>query len=313
MRVIFCGTPEFGIPTLRGLLGDARFRVLGAITQPDRPRGRGLAPGESAVKLLAREAGLEIFQPQKIRAPEAQQWLEAKAPDAVVLIAYGQIIPSRLLPIPRLGWVNLHASLLPQYRGAAPIAWAIANGETRSGVTTMLIDAGMDTGSILLRREMEIGADETAPQLSARMAESGAPLVLETLDALERGTLRPQPQDNAQASYAPLLKRDDGRIRWDMPAPQIYNRMRAFAPWPGTFAEFRGKRIHLWGRPATPEVTPGQPPPQGTILEKAGALLAACGRASWLQIAEVQLEARRRMSAREFAAGARLVAGERFE
>src|SRR5208282_4602648 len=238
MRVLFCGTPEIGIPTLRALLADARFLVDGVVTQPDRPRGRGLAPGESAVKQLAREAALDVFQPEKIRSPEAQKWIEGKAPDAAVLIAYGQILPAPLLSIPRLGWINLHASLLPKYRGAAPIAWAIANGETRTGITTMQIDAGMDTGSLLLRKEMEIGPEETAPELSARMAEAGEPLVIETLAGLEAGTLRGQVQDNEQASYAPLLRREDGGIRWEMPARQIYNRMRGFAPWPGTFAEF---------------------------------------------------------------------------
>jgi len=313
MRVLFCGTPEIGIPTLRALLADARFRVAGVITQPDRPRGRGLAPGESAVKHLAREAALDVFQPEKIRSPEAQQWIEAKAPDAVVLIAYGQILPARLLSIPRLGWINLHASLLPRYRGAAPIAWAIANGETRTGITTMQIDAGMDTGPILLQRGMDIGAEETAPEVAARMAEAGAPLVVESLEGLERGTLRGEPQDSSQASYAPLLKREDGRIRWEMPARQIYNHMRGLAPWPGTFAEFRGGRVHLWGRPAAPEAVRLEAEAPGSAREQAGALLAACGEGTWLEITEAQPEGRRRMTAREFLSGARLLAGERFQ
>jgi len=313
MRVLFCGTPEIGIPTLRALLADARFRVAGVITQPDRPRGRGLAPGESAVKHLAREAALDVFQPEKIRSPEAQQWIEAKAPDAVVLIAYGQILPARLLSIPRLGWINLHASLLPRYRGAAPIAWAIASGETRTGITTMQIDAGMDTGPLLLRKEMEIGPEETAPELAARMGEAGAPLVVDSLEGLDRGTLRAEPQDSAQASYAPLLKREDGRIRWEMPARQIYTRMRGFAPWPGTFAEFRGGRVHLWGRPAAPEAVRLEAEAPGSAREQAGALLAACGEGTWLEITEAQPEGRRRMTAREFLSGARLLAGERFQ
>ena len=313
MRVVFCGTPEFAVPALRMLLGDARFQVLAVVTQPDRPRGRGLASAEAPVKRLAREADLEIFQPEKIRSPEAQQWLEAKAPDAVVLIAYGQIIPARLLAVPRLGWINLHASLLPAYRGAAPIAWAIANGEPRTGVTTMQLDPGMDTGPILLRRELQIGPDETAPELSARLAEAGAPLVLETLAALEQGTLRPQPQDNSQASYAPLLKRDDGRIQWEISAGEIYNRMRAFAPWPGSFAQFRGKRVHLWGRPAPRDCVPASSGPAGVIRQAGGFLLVACGAGTWLEISEAQPEGRRRMSARDFASGARLSDGERFE
>jgi len=313
MRVLFCGTPEIGIPTLRALLSDARFRVAGVITQPDRPRGRGLEPGESAVKQLAQEAALDVFQPEKIRSPEALQWIEAKSPDAVVLIAYGQILPVRLLSIPRLGWINLHASLLPKYRGAAPIAWAIANGETRTGVTTMQIDAGMDTGPLLLRKGMEIGAAETAPELAARMAVAGAPLVVESLEGLDRGTLRGEAQDNAQASHAPLLQREDGRIRWELPARQIYNRMRGFEPWPGTFAELRGGRVHLWGHPAARAVAPMEAAAPGSVREAAGAVLAACGEGSWLEITEAQPEGRKRMSAAEFARGARLLAGERFQ
>ncbi len=312
MRVLFCGTSDFGIPALRRLLLDSRLQVAGVITQPDRPRGRGLVSGESPVKQLAKEAGLELFQPARIREPEAHEWLEAKAADVVVLIAYGQILPAQVLAIPRLGWMNLHASLLPRYRGAAPIAWAIASGETRTGITTMQIDAGMDTGPILLRREMEIGPDETAPALSARMAEAGASVVVETLEGLDRGTLRGQPQDHGQASYAPLLKREDGRIRWSMTAQQIYDRMRGFAPWPGTFSEFRGKRLHLWGRPALGGHAPGEPLPGGSIRQSDHVLLAACGESTWLEIAEVQPEGRRRMTAREFLAGARLSVGERL-
>ena len=316
MRVVFCGTPEIAIPTLRRLLRAPEHRVVGVITQPDRPRGRGMVSAESAVSIAAREAGLEVFQPEKIRSPEAQAWLEAKAPDVAVLIAYGQILPARLLAIPRLGWINLHASLLPKYRGAAPIAWAIARGETRTGITTMQIDAGTDTGPILLQRDMDIGAEETAPELSARMGEAGAPLVLETLEGLERGTLVPRAQDPAQASYAPMLKREDGRIRWEATATEIYNRMRGFAPWPGAFAEFRGKRVHLWGRPiAAKDVSTDAraAAAPGTVRVAGQQLLVACGANTWLELTEVQPEGRRHMSAREFAAGARIQPGERWQ
>lgn len=312
MRVVFCGTPEFGIPSLRRLLADARHQVAGVITQPDRARGRGMATGESPVKQWAREAGLEVFQPERIGSPEAERWIAAKALDAVVLIAYGQILPARLLGIPRLGWINLHASLLPKYRGAAPIAWAIANGETRTGITTMQIDAGMDTGAVLLGREMEIGAEETAPELSARMAEAGAPLVIETLEGLEGGTLRGEPQDKAQATYAPILKREDGRIRWRMSAREIYNRCRGFDPWPGTYSEFRGARVRVWVRPLLRERAPAEPAAAGSIRQAGAGLIAACGESTWLEITGVQPEGRRRMKAPEFAAGARLAPGERL-
>ena len=322
MRIVFCGTPAIAVPTLRRLLDTPEYQVAGVISQPDRPRGRNQENAESAVKAAARAAGLEVFQPEKIRSPEAQAWLEAKAPEAAVLIAYGQILPARLLTIPRLGWINLHASLLPCYRGAAPIAWAIARGETHTGITTMQIDVGMDTGPILLQREMDIGGDETAPELAARMGEAGAPLILETLEGLQRGTLHPRAQPNSGASYAPILKREDGRIRWDMTAAEIYNHIRGFTPWPGKFAEFRGKRVHLWGRPAErPGVTavgdtaacadPGAIP--GSVFAGNNRCCVACGAETWLEVLEAQPEGRRRMTAREFLIGARIAAGERFQ
>ncbi len=312
MRVVFCGTSEFGIATFLRLLSLPDYKIVGVITQPDRPRGRGLAAGESPVKQLARQSGLDLFQPEKIRSPQARDWLTAKAPDVVVLIAYGQIIPAALLTLPRLGWINLHASLLPKYRGAAPIAWAIANGETLTGITTMHIDAGMDTGALFLQSEMEISPHETAPELSARMAEAGAPLVTETLEGLERGTLRGQPQDLSKATYAPLLKREDGRISWALTAQQICNRCRGFDPWPGTFAEFRGSRLRLWGRPSPKERAPADTSAPGTLRQVGSVLVAACGESTWLEITELQPEARKRMTVAEFLAGARLAPSERL-
>src|SRR5713226_2951629 len=195
MRIVFCGTPEFAVPTLRRLIAEPDFTVEAVVTQPDRPRGRGHRVASSAVKDVALDAGLHVYQPEKIKSDSAFEFFRRAAADAVVIIAYGQIIPQRLIEIPRLGWINLHGSLLPKYRGAAPIAWAIANGESRTGLTTMRIDAGMDTGPILLQQEMEIAADETAPALSTRMAEAGAPLVVATLRGLENGTISARPQD----------------------------------------------------------------------------------------------------------------------
>jgi methionyl-tRNA formyltransferase len=180
MRIVFCGTPEFAVPALRGLLSDSFFSVEAAVTQPDRPRGRGRTVSASPVKQAALEAGVHVYQPESARSDSALEFFRRLAPDAVVIIAYGQIIPQRLIDVPRLGWINLHASLLPKYRGAAPINWAILNGETLTGLTTMRIDAGMDTGPILLQQEMEIGPDETAPELAHRMSETGARLVAET-------------------------------------------------------------------------------------------------------------------------------------
>src|SRR5271168_1865395 len=241
MRLVFCGTPQFAVPTLKSLAVRAEFQIVGVITQPDRPRGRGQEVSFSPVKETAIAAEIPVHQPEKIRAPEVQELLQKLAPDVIVIIAYGQIIPGRLLPIPKLGWINLHASLLPKYRGAAPINWAIVNGETKTGVTSMRIDAGMDTGEMLLQGEMEIGAAETAPELAARMSEMGAPLILETLRGLAAGTIVPLGQDNAQASMAPMLKKEDGRIDWSRSAEEIFNRIRGFAPWPGAYTSFRGQ------------------------------------------------------------------------
>jgi len=311
MRIVFCGTPEFAIPTLRRLLAEADFTVEAVVTQPDRPRGRGQEVAGSAVKDLALEQGVYVYQPEKIKSDSAYEFFKRVAPDAVVIIAYGQIVPQRLIEIPRLGWINLHASLLPKYRGAAPVNWAIVNGETRTGLTTMQIDAGMDTGPILLQHAMEIGADETAPELLARMAEAGPPLMLETLRKLDRGEIEPRPQDHSQASLAPLLKKEDGCIGWSHSARQIYNRMRGLAPWPGAFTTFRTQLCHLWGRPAEATAVIGKEAP-GTLFASSDGLYVVCGGGSRLLVEFVQLEGRKRVTARDFANGARLQPGERF-
>ena len=267
MRLVFCGTPQFAVPSLRHLLAQPEFEILSVYTQPDRPRGRGQEVSFSPVKEAAMAAGLPVMQPQKVREPEVEAHLRSLNLDAIVIIAYGQIIPKRLLPIPKLGWINLHASLLPKYRGAAPIHWAIANGETATGNTTMRIDAGMDTGEMLLQEEMRIGPDETAPELAARLAEAGAPLMAETLRRLAKGNLQGRAQDHAKATLAPMLKREDGRIDWAKTAGEICNRMRGFAPWPGAYTEFRGQMLHLTGNLAAGgermEATPGT-----LVLEK---------------------------------------------
>jgi methionyl-tRNA formyltransferase len=312
MRIVFCGTPEFAVPTLERLAAEPGFRIEAAITQPDRPRGRGMEVAASPVKEAALAAGLHVYQPERIKSDSPQDFLRRIAPDAVVIIAYGQIIPAHLLEIPRLGWINLHASLLPKYRGAAPINWAIVRGETRTGLTTMRIDAGMDTGPTLLRVELDIGPDETASQLASRMAATGPELVVETLRGLERGELTPLPQDHSQATMAPLLKKEDGRIDWSLPAEQIYNRIRGLEPWPGAYTRFEGQLCHIWGRAArAPEPAAADAVP-GTLIESGSELLVACGQASWLRLEALQLEGRKRVAAPEFARGARLAAGKGF-
>jgi methionyl-tRNA formyltransferase len=313
MRIVFCGTPEFAVPSLQQLLGHSEFEVLAVLTQPDRPRGRGQELAQSAVKRAALRAAIAVHQPEKVRAAEVQQLLESLKPDAIAIIAYGQIIPARLLPIPKLGWINVHASLLPKFRGAAPINWAIANGETKTGVTTMRIDAGMDTGEMLLRREIEIAPTETTPELAARLAELGAPLLVETLRGIAAGAIDPEPQESSQATYAPVLKREDGRIDWNRPAEQIYNRMRGFTPWPGAYTTFRGQLCHLSGEVVsnTEREKPAAGPP-GTLAHASGAVLVACGDATLLRLTSVKLEGRKQIAASEFANGARLANRERF-
>jgi methionyl-tRNA formyltransferase len=313
MRILFCGTPQFAVPSLNHLLAQSDFEIAAVITQPDRPRGRGQEVSFSPVKEAALAANIPVHQPEKIRTPEAQQLLESLTPDAIVIIAYGQIIPARLLPIPKLGWINLHASLLPKYRGAAPINWAIVNGETKTGVTTMRIDAGMDTGDMLLQRELEIGPSETAPELAARMSELGAPLMAETLRGLASCSITPRPQYHSSASMAPMLKKEDGRIDWNLPAEHIYNRMRGFSPWPGAYTTFRSQSCHLWLEPVSNEerekTAAGHP---GALSSHAGQLLVSCGHTTVLRVTSVKLEGRKQVSASEFANGARLASGERF-
>jgi methionyl-tRNA formyltransferase len=317
MRLVFCGTPQFAVPTLKHLLAEPHFSVSGVITQPDRPRGRGQQLSVSPVKEIALAAHLPVHQPEKIRAPEVQQLLEKLAPDVIVIIAYGQIIPERLLSIPKHGWINLHASLLPKYRGAAPINWAIVNGETRTGLTTMRIDAGMDTGDILLQREMEISQTETAPDLAARMSEAGGPLVEETLRGLAAGTIVPRPQNHAEATLAPILKKEDGRIDWKCSAQEIHNHIRGFFPWPGGYTTFRGKTCHVWGEPAPDALLTGQlldsaSVVPGTLLLAKNRWSVACGHATAFRLRTVKLEGRKPVSPTDFANGAHLKRGERF-
>jgi len=317
MRVIFCGTPVFAVPALKHLLAQRDFQIVAAITQPDRPRGRGQEISLSPVKQVALAEGIPVHQPEKIRAPEAQELLQQLAPDAIVIIAYGQIIPGRLLGIPKVGWINLHASLLPKYRGAAPINWAIVNGETKTGVTTMRIDVGMDTGEILLQKEMNIGPLETAPELAARMSELGAPLMAETLRGLSAGTIVPHTQSHEHASSAAMLKKEDGKIDWSRSAQDIFNRIRGFTPWPGAYTSFRGQTCHIWGEPASNDSGEQNPHPgngsnSGTLFVLGNQLLVSCGGATFLRVLSVKLEGRKQVSAAEFVNGARLLQGEHF-
>jgi len=311
MRIVFCGTSEFAVPSLRRLAKEPGFTIEAVVTQPDRPRGRGRELGASPVKDAALEAGVHVYQPERIKSVSAAEFFRRTAPDAIIVIAYGQIIPAFLLGEPRFGWINLHASLLPKYRGAAPINWAVVNGELTTGMTTMRIEAGLDTGPILQQIEMQIGPDETAPELAARLAEAGAPLMLETLKKLERGEITPMPQDERQATHAPLLEKEHGRIDWTQTARAIYNRIRGLAPWPGAYTTFRGRLCHIWGSPAADAAAAATEAP-GTIIAAPRQLYVVCGEGTCLRLEAAQVEGRKRVSARDFANGMRLAGNERF-
>lgn len=306
------GTPEFSVPSFERLILD-KHEIPAVFTQPDKPAGRGKHLHESPVKALALKHGLPVYQPAKIRINEdVRAIFESISPDACVVVAYGKILPSWMLAIPRLGCINVHASLLPRYRGAAPINWAIANGERETGVTIMQMDAGMDTGPMLALQAIPIGDNETAPELSHRLADLGAELLSETLLRLERGDLCSRPQNDREASYAPILKREDGLIDWQMKAGAIANRVRAFQPWPGTYTHFRGARLMIWRAHLAAEKQIGVDEP-GTVLGiDSASITIACAGSTSLAIEEVQIEGRRRITAREFASGAHLKRGDRI-
>ena len=304
MRLAFLGTPAFAVPTLERLV-ERGHQVLTAVTQPDRPKGRGQTLAPPPVKEAALRLGLPVYQPERVKRPESVDYLRTLAPDAMVVVGYGQIIPQSIIDIPLLGILNVHASLLPKYRGAGPIQWAIVNGETVTGVTIMRIDAGLDTGPLLLKAETAIGGDETALELGRRLSVMGADLLVEALDALTAGRGVPQPQDNAQATYAPMLKKEDGRIDWNGSAVQIHNQVRGMQPWPGAHSSFRGAALHVW-RARPTEAGAGHPP--GTLV-RIKPLLVACGVGA-LELIEVQMEGRKRMPAADFANGQRLVENE---
>jgi methionyl-tRNA formyltransferase len=310
MRLVFCGTPQFAVPTFHALL-DAGHSIELALVQPDRAAGRGLATRSAPVKQAALDRGIPVAQPTKLRDnPELQQQLSAIAPEAIIVVAYGRIIPPWMLTLPPHGNLNLHASLLPKYRGAAPIQWAIASGETETGVTTMHLEEGLDTGGILLQRRVPIGADQTAADLFPVLASVGAALMVETLAGLAAGALRPTAQDSNQATLAPILTREDGRIDWTRPAQQIYNRWRGFQPWPGAFTRFRGKNLTLHA--IRPAAEPQLSAPPGTLHRLPGKTTVTCGHGTALELLEVQMEGKRRMPVADFLNGYPLLAGERL-
>jgi methionyl-tRNA formyltransferase len=302
MDLVFCGTPLFAVPTLEKLVATG-FRVKLVATQPDRPSGRGMEVAASPVKRTALQLDLPVTQPEKIKNnTEFRAQLESIAPEAIIVVGYGRIIPQWMIDLPRLGNINLHGSLLPKYRGAAPIQWAIAMGEKATGVTTMRIDAGLDTGDVLLQAEEPIKLEDTALTLAPRLAQTGAELMISTLAGLKSGTITSQPQDNTKATLAPILKREDGFIDFSRSATDAWNRLRGFQPWPGAFTKFRGKMLHLHA--AMPAANSAGVPPAHFAIENERLLLGfAHGTA--LEVQELQVEGKKRMSARDFVNGYR--------
>jgi methionyl-tRNA formyltransferase len=316
VRLIFMGTPEFAVPSLARLIADGH-QVAAVFSQPDKPAGRGKHMHTPPVKTLALEHGIAVHQPAKIKTnEEVRAVFEQAVSDACVVAAYGKILPEWLLAIPKLGCINVHASLLPRYRGAAPINWAIANGERETGVTIMQMDAGMDTGAMLAKRAVAIGEEETAPELAVRLSRLGAELLSETLPRIERGEIRPEAQDDSQVSYAPLLKREDGLIDWQRSAGEIANRVRAFQPWPGAYTFLHGARLTIWRAREATIIGEGQiarvAEPRTIVLIDDEGVLVACDDKTVLRIEEMQLEGKRRLSARDVANGLRLDVGERI-
>ncbi len=305
MKLVFMGTPEFAVPTLDRLA--SLHEIAEVVTQPDRPSGRGQKPSAPAVKQAALRLGIPVWQPESIRKPEALERLRSLAPAAIVIVGYGKIVPQSIIDLPQHGCINLHASLLPKYRGAAPVNWAIIRGETVTGVTTMKIDAGLDTGDILLKQETPIDPGEDAAALGRRLAEIGAPLVAETLRGLEAGSLQPTPQDHSLATLAPILKKEDGQIDWRWPAAEIVNRVRGLIPWPGAYSQFRGEALQIW---KAIEIT-GDTAYPGTLVTKGGRLMARCG-SGLVELLEVQQPGKRRIPASAFLNGARLREGEKL-
>ena len=308
MKLIFCGTPQFAVPTLDRLIADQHEIEL-VMTNPDEPSGRGYETKPSPVKQAAVRAGLEVFQPAKLKDESTVAFLSKFQPDFIAVVAYGHIIPSWMIDLPKQGCINLHASLLPKFRGAAPIQWAIMRGESVTGVTTMKIDEGLDTGDILLKEEVPIEASDTTETLSERLSGVGSGLMAETLGKLSRGVIQPQPQDHSQATLAPILKKENGRIVWTLPAEEIAWRVRGLRPWPGAYTSFRSKNLHIWS--AAPVPSPGGAGDHpGTLVSEHGRLRVVCGYGTLLELLEVQLEGRKRLATREFLNGMRPAAGE---
>ena len=308
MKILFMGSGRFALPSLEALLASGHS-LIALICQPDKPAGRGHSLTPPPTKRLAAERGIPVHQPAKVRSPEAVELVRRVAPELVVVVAYGQIIPRSILEIPPKGIINVHGSLLPAYRGAAPVQWAIVRGESETGVTTMLMDEGMDTGPILLQRKEPIGPEDTGETLEERLARLGAGLLIETLDAWERGVLTPIPQDPSKSSLAPRIKKEDGLVDWNLAASEIERRVRGFIPWPVAHSEIQAQAVKIWKAEVGSE-RPGRP--GETLAVDREGVWVACGDGTTLHLLEVQPEGKRRITGSDFARGYRLHPGMRW-
>lgn len=309
MRIVFMGTPEFAVPSLEALL-KSDDRVVGIVTQPDRPKGRGQVLTPPPVKLIAQREGIPFLQPGKIRVPEFLTALADWKPDLIAVTAYGRILHSPILTLPPMGCVNVHGSLLPKYRGAAPVQWAVINGETETGITTMMMDEGMDTGAMLLQESLPIFPEDTSGTLAPRLAELGGRLLVETIARLKAGTITPQPQNDALATLAPPLKKEDGLIDWMTSAISIANRVRGLSPWPGAYTYFGGERWMVWSAAASPAGAGAVP---GTIIDVTKQTIHVATREGVLALREIQPANSKRLTVMQYLAGHRLSAGQRFD
>jgi methionyl-tRNA formyltransferase len=309
MRIVFMGTPEFAVPSLEALL-KSDDQVVGIVTQPDRPKGRGQVLTPPPIKLLAQREGIPFLQPVKIRVPEFLTALAAWKPDLIAVTAYGRILHSPILTLPPMGCVNVHGSLLPKYRGAAPVQWAVINGETETGITTMLMDEGMDTGAMLLQESLPIFPEDTSGTLAPRLAALGGSLLVKTIARLKAGTITPQPQNPALATLAPPLKKEDGVIDWATSASNIANRVRGLSPWPGAYTYLSSERWMVWSAtqsPGKPDIAPG------TIIEVTKQSIQVATGDGVLALKEIQPSNSKRLTVAQYLAGHRVSAGQRFD
>jgi len=311
MKVAFFGTPEFAVPTLEQLEG-SRHQIVLVVSRPDRPVGRHQVLTAPPVIAAARAHEIECIQPKSLKSDEIDSKLRESGADVAVVVAYGKMIPERLFDIPEHGFVNLHPSLLPRHRGPSPIQWALVCGDRATGVTTMRIDEGMDTGPIFLQRRVEIKPNETAELLSPRLAEIGAELVVRTLDEIEDEGLKPRPQPSDGANTTPLLRRNFAKVDWSMPARQLVNRLRGFTPWPGLYTKFRGGRLKIHGLDEIKPPPPGKEKPGTVVSAEPDGVVVRCGKGTAARITEVQREGRRRMPVDAFLIGERVTVGEAF-